>query len=118
MKKILSLGLILVLLTATLLFTGGCAEGEGMESLGLWPMLGLVAVMFTIMYFIMIRPQQKRQKEHEQLMDELKKGDRVVTIGGIYGRIESISEDSVILKVESGATIRVARSSVANTRDK
>jgi preprotein translocase subunit YajC len=66
----------------------------------------------------MIRPQRKRQKEHQQLMEELKRGDKVITAGGIFGVIESVSEESVVLKVESGATIRVARNSIAGKREK
>ena len=70
------------------------------------------------MYLVLIRPQRKRQKEHQQLIEELKRGDRVITAGGIYGQIESVSDDSVVLKVESGATMRVARSSVTVKREK
>ena len=70
------------------------------------------------MYLVLIRPQRKRQKEHQQLIEELKKGDRVITAGGIYGQIESISDDSVVLKIESGTTIRVAKDSVALRRER
>ena len=52
------------------------------------------------------------------MVEELKKGDRVVTAGGIYGQIESINEESVVIKVESGTTMRVARASVAGIREK
>ena len=88
---------------------GGGASGQGG---GFGAMVPLI-LMFAIFYFLMIRPQRKRQKEHQQLMEELKRGDRVVTAGGIYGVIESLSEDSIVIKVESGTTMRVARSSVA-----
>jgi preprotein translocase subunit YajC len=60
----------------------------------------------------MIRPQRKTQKKHQELIRELRSGDSVVTAGGIYGRIESVSDDSVVIKVESGATLRVTRSSI------
>ena len=70
-----------------------------------------------IFYFLLIRPQRKRQKQQQQLMEELKRGDKVITAGGIYGVIESVSEDSIIIKVESGATMRVSKSSVALKRD-
>ncbi|GAI84809.1 unnamed protein product [marine sediment metagenome] len=70
-----------------------------------------------MMYFLMIRPQRKRQKEHQQLIEELKRGDRVITAGGVYGVIETVSEDSVVIKVESGATMRVAKNSVALKRE-
>ena len=113
--KVLKWGLITGLL-ASVAFIAGCAlEGAGGEEGGIsiWPMLIFLVLMFGLMYFVLIRPQRKRQKEHQQLTEELNRGDSVVTAGGIYGRIESVSDDSVILKVESGTTIRVAKSSVA-----
>jgi preprotein translocase subunit YajC len=76
-----------------------------------------LVVIFAIFYFVMIRPQQKRQKEHRQMMEGLQRGDKVITAGGIYGTIESINEDNVIIKVEGGTTMRVARGSVAMRRD-
>lgn len=112
--------LIAVLLMAMLAFIGGCYPAEGSEegSSSIWPMIIFLVIIFGLFYLIMIRPQRRRQKEHEQLMQELQKGDRVMTAGGIYGTIESLSEDSVVIKVESGATLRVARGSVVIRREK
>jgi preprotein translocase subunit YajC len=73
-----------------------------------------LVVIGLLFYFFMIRPQRKRQREHEELVGQLRGGDRVITAGGIYGQVDSVSEDSVILKVESGATIRVAKSSIVS----
>ena len=119
-RKTLTLGLLVGVLTIALLFTGGCLPGDtegGTEGFGgIWPMLAFLVVLFALMYFVMIRPQRKRQQEHQDLLQELRRGDKVVTAGGIYGQIESIGDDSVVLKVESGATIRVARSSVVGKR--
>ncbi len=109
--KILKFGLIGGLLTS-IVFIGGCIPGEAEGETSIWPMLIFVVLLFGLMYFVMIRPQRKKQRAHQQLIDELKRGDRVVTAGGIYGTIESISEDSIIIKVESGATMRVAKGSV------
>ncbi|GAF91250.1 unnamed protein product [marine sediment metagenome] len=75
-------------------------------------------MIFGVIYFLMIRPQRKKQKEHEQLVEELQRGDRVVTAGGIHGVVESLSEDSVVIKIESGATMRVTRGSVVSKREK
>ena len=110
--KILKLGLIGGLLTSVV-FIGGCIPADAEGGYSIWTMLIFVVLIFGLMYFVLIRPQRKRQKEHQQLIEELKRGDRVVTAGGIYGVIESISEDSVIIKVESGATMRVAKGSVS-----
>lgn len=120
MKKImLGLGLIVALLISAL-FLGGCATAppEGTEAGFDWTIIIFIVVIFALMYFVLIRPQRRRQKEHQQLVEELQKGDRVMTAGGIYGQIESVSEDSVVIKVESGATMRVAKGSVALKRDR
>ena len=126
MKKgrMLNLGLVLGLLIILLVFTGGCAlEGDGGGGGGggdtsILPMIIFLVLIFAFFYFVLIRPQRKRQKEHEELVHELQKGDKVITAGGIYGVIENLSDDSIVLKIESGATIRVARSSVVGRREK
>jgi preprotein translocase subunit YajC len=75
------------------------------------PLIFLVLIS-AMLYFLMIKPQRRRQKEHEQLMEQIRRGEKVVAAGGIYGQIESVSEDTVVLKLESGATMRVAKDSV------
>ena len=114
MYRYLKLGLTVILLIAVLAFIGGCYPAEGSEgdAGSIWPMIIFLVIIFGLFYLVMIRPQRRRQKEHEMLMQELQKGDRVMTAGGIYGTIESLSEDSVVIKVESGASLRVARNSV------
>ena len=115
--KILKLGLIGGLLTSVV-FIGGCIPADAEGGYSIWTMLIFVVLIFGLMYFVLIRPQRKRQKEHQQLIEELKRGDRVVTAGGIHGVIESISEDSVTIKVESGATMRVVKGSVSLKQEK
>jgi preprotein translocase subunit YajC len=124
MKKtrLSALALISVLLITALVFMAGCyptqtpAEGQGGGGFD-WTIIIFLVLIFAIFYFLLIRPQRKRQKDQRQLMEELKRGDKVITAGGIYGVIESVSEDSILIKVESGATMRVAKSSVALKRD-
>lgn len=85
--------------------------------LGIWgPVIFLVAI-FAIMYFLMIRPRQKQQKQQQEMIKELGAGDKVIIAGGIYGQIESLGEDTIILKIESGATMRVARSSILGKQE-
>ena len=118
--KVLSLALIAGLLITTLVLAAGCymPATEGEEGGGFnWTIIIFLVLIFAIFYFLMIRPQRKKQKEQQELMQSLQKGDRVITVGGIYGQIESLSEDSIVLKVESGATIRVARGSIAGKRE-
>ena len=115
--RISKLGLIVGLLLSVV-FIGGCVPAEPGEEAGFnWMLIGFLILFFVMMYFLMIRPQRKRQKEHQQLIEELKRGDRVITAGGVYGVIETVSEDSVVIKVESGATMRVAKNSVALKRE-
>jgi preprotein translocase subunit YajC len=82
-----------------------------------WGMIIFLVAIFAIMYFLMIRPRQKQQKEHEAMMQELRTGDRVIIAGGIYGQIESLGEDTAILRIESGATMKVARGSILGKQE-
>ena len=88
-----------------------------MEFLEQYGMILFLVAIFAIMYFIMIRPRQKQQKQHDEMMKELRPGDKVITAGGIYGQIESLSEDTAILRIESGATMKVARSSILGKQE-
>jgi preprotein translocase subunit YajC len=74
--------------------------------------IGFIAVLVAIMYFVMIRPQQKQAKQHQELVSGLKKGDEVVTQGGILGKIHQVSEQTVTIEVASGVRIRVLKRSV------
>ncbi len=67
----------------------------------MWMQVGLIVVMIAIMYFLMIRPQRKRQKEEQQMRNNLRVGDEITTIGGICGRVLQIKEDSLV--IETGA---------------
>lgn len=73
-------------------------------------MLGLLVVIF---YFLLIRPQQKRLKQHQALVASLAPGDDVVTIGGLFGRVTSINDDEVMLEVSEGTVVRVSRQAVS-----
>lgn len=76
-----------------------------------------IILMFAIFYFLLIRPQQKKQKEHEAMVKNLKKGDRVVTTGGLIGTIHTLQDDYVVLKTgESDNKIEVLRSHVSELR--
>ena len=120
-NKMLTLALIAGLLITLLVFVGGCypAPTETPEGGGGfdYTIIIFLVLIFAVFYFLMIRPQRKRRSEQQQLMEGLKRGDKVITAGGIYGVIESVSEDSILIKVESGATMRVAKGSVALKRE-
>jgi preprotein translocase subunit YajC len=115
MLKILMVAVMVLTVAAV---AAGCVPPEGAEQPGFdWTLIIFLVLIFGVFYFLMIRPQRKRQKEHQSMMQELQKGDKVVTAGGIYGTIESISDDSVVMKLEGGTTIRVAKGSVIGRRE-
>jgi preprotein translocase subunit YajC len=72
------------------------------------------ALVILIFYFLLIRPQNKKQKETDKMLKALKKGDKVVTIGGIHGIIHSIKEGTVVLKVDDNTTLEFSRSAIAS----
>ena len=72
--------------------------------MSIWIML---ALMFVVMWFFMIRPQRKQQKELEKFRNELKRGDKVITSGGIYGTVDEVKEKTVLLKVDGDVKRRV-----------
>jgi len=87
------------------------------EFLGSYGMIIFLVVIFAVMYLLMIRPRQRQQRQRDEMMKELRPGDRVIIAGGIYGQIESLSEDTAILKIESGATMKVARGSILGKQE-
>ena len=83
------------------------AAGSGMGSLIMFGMI------FAVMYFFMIRPQIKKQKKEREYRSALQKGDKVITIGGIHGKITDIKEDTVIIEVHGGTTLKVEKTAVS-----
>lgn len=77
-----------------------------------WSFLLMMVAIFAVMYFFMIRPQQKKQKEIEQFRNSLKKGDKVVTIGGIYGTVVEIKEKYILVEVDSNVKLRIDKSAI------
>lgn len=76
-----------------------------------------ILLMFAIFYFLLIRPEQKRKKEHEQMVKSLKKGDRVVTSGGIVGTVHTLQDDYVVIKTgDSETKMEVMRSHISGLR--
>ncbi len=90
------------------------AQGPGFD----YSSLILFAAMGLVFYFFMIRPQQKRQKEQKKFRDELKKGDLVVTIGGLHGRVYSVEAETVTLDVDRGIKLVFEKSSISQEATK
>jgi len=74
--------------------------------------LPLLAIVFLVFYFILIRPQQRQAKQHKQMLEGLKKNDRVVTSGGLYGRIIELNADSITLEIAPNVHVRHARAQI------
>ena len=85
---------------------GAPTAGGGYES------IILIVLMFAVLYFLMIRPQMKRAKEHKTMIEALQKGDEVVAAGGVLGRVNKISESYVTLEVADNVEIQVQRPAV------
>ena len=77
-----------------------------------WSMWIMLILIFVVMWLFMIRPQRKQQKELQKFREGLKKGDKVVTIGGIYGTVAEVKEKSLLLEVDSNVKLRVDKNSV------
>lgn len=86
------------------------AAGGGMEG------IVMLVIMFAIFYLLLIRPQQKRAKQHKELVNSLKAGDEVVTAGGIHGKVTAVQDDIVTLEIAANVRIKMNRSSIAGTK--
>ena len=73
----------------------------------------MILLMFVVMYFFMILPQMKKGKAQKKFWSEIKKGDHIVTTGGIHGKITEIKETTVIIEIESGVKIKIEKSSIS-----
>jgi preprotein translocase subunit YajC len=83
-----------------------------------FPMLIMMVVLFGIFYFMMIRPQMKRQKEHRNLLSALSKGDEVVTNGGIAGRIEEVGDSFITVEIAPNVRVKLQKGAVAQVLPK
>ena len=98
---------------ATAYAMGAPGDAAGQQGGGGMSSIIMMVVIFAIFYFILIRPQQKKMKEHKKLVDDLKKGDEIVTSGGIYGTVEGLTPETLTVKIAEGTKVKITRSSVA-----
>ncbi len=89
---------------------GGSAAQGGQQG---YEGIIMLVLMFAIFYFLLIRPQQKRAKQHRKLIESLKAGDNVITAGGIHGKIVTVQDDVITLEVDKGIKMKFNRSSVS-----
>ena len=89
----------------------GAGQGGASQWMGLLPLV----LLFVVFYFLLIRPQQKRAKEQKAFIQNLKKGDKVVTSGGLYGTITGITDETVTLEIADKIRVKVLKGAIANT---
>lgn len=94
--------------------SAGGAGGQGNPLVAFLPLI----ILFVIFYFLLIRPQQKKAKEHKEMLSNLKRGDSVITGGGLYGRINAINEDVLTLDLGNGQEVKVNRGYIATVTDR
>jgi len=99
---------------------GGAAGGQPQGPMAMASQFLPLILIFVVFYFLLIRPQSKKAKEHKQMLDDLKKGDKVMTNGGLYGIIEEIDAETVTLKVGIGNDVKIKmnRAYIADLRTK
>ena len=91
---------------------GGGAAAPGAGGLLSTPIVPII-LMLGIMWFFLIRPQQKKQKEHREMISSLKKGDRIITSGGLYGRITGVTDATLTVEIADKVRVKVSRGHVA-----
>jgi preprotein translocase subunit YajC len=93
---------------------GAVPPGGGVESM--LPTFGVIVLMFLLMYFLVMRPQQKRAKEHQAMVTALKRGDTVVLANGMVGKVTRVEEAEAMVEIASGVNTRVIKAMIAEVR--
>lgn len=81
---------------------------------GIFSTLIMFAVIIGIFYFLIIRPQQKRQKDRQKLLDSVQKGDKVITVGGVHGIVEGVEDKTLLIKIADNVKVKFERSSISS----
>ena len=95
---------------------GAPAAGAGGGMMAQFQGMIPLVLMFAIFYFLLIRPQQKKAKEHRALLEELKKGDQVVTAGGMHGKVTSLDDQVVTLEIAPGVNVKINKGFIASVK--
>lgn len=112
MRKFIPLTLATLLIAPMAMAQDAAAGGGIMSSLIMF------VPLILIFYFLLIRPQQQRQKKHRQMIDDMKKGDTVVTAGGLIGKVTRVADAEVTIEVADGVRVRSLKGMVADVKDK
>ncbi len=96
----------------------GTPGGGGQSGGGAFGGLIMIVIIFGIFYFLLVRPQMKRQKDHSKMLESLKKGDKVITTGGIHGTIVGVKDDVAVIKIAEDVKVEVSKTCVAAIKER
>lgn len=94
----------------------GGAAGQAGGGMAAFQQIIPLVFMFAIFYFLLIRPQQKKAKEHKALLDAMKKGDNVITAGGVHGKVLAVDDSIVTLEIANNVNIKITKSYIASIK--
>ena len=109
--------LFLMLLFPDVAHAMGTAGAGGEGGAGNSSFFFMLIAIFAIFYFLMIRPESKRRKERQEMIKSLKRHDKIVTIGGLYGEIQDVHDDKVVAKIAEGVKVEIAKSAISGVRE-
>ena len=101
-----------------LLISDAMAQNTSSSMGGGYEIFIMIAIFFAIMYFMIIRPQQKRSKDHQKLIGSLSKGDEVMTSGGMLGKILKVGDNSIMLEIADGVAVKLQKTSISSVLPK
>ena len=93
------------------------AAAEGASKPNAWMPFAMMGLFFLAMWFLLIAPQRKRQKEHEKMLNAIKPGDQIVTSGGVYGTVQQVRGDRFVVKIDDNTRIELAKGFIASKVD-
>lgn len=88
----------------------------GSEGSALTPFIFMAAI-FAVFYFLLIRPQKKKEQDRKKMIEELKKGDNIVTVGGLYGKVVQVDDTSILAQVDEGTKVRIDKNAISALRN-
>jgi preprotein translocase subunit YajC len=109
--------LMLMLLFPETAHAMGTTGAQGQQGAAGSSFFFMLIAIFAIFYFLMIRPESRRRKERQQMIESLQRHDKVVTIGGLYGEIQDVHEDRVVIKIAEDVKVEVAKSAISGKRE-
>jgi preprotein translocase subunit YajC len=93
-------------------------QATGSGGSGMMTSFIFMGLIFAVFYFLLIRPQKKKENDRKKMIEALKKGDNIVTIGGLYGKVTQVDESSVLAQVDDNTKVRIDKNAISTLREK